>query len=340
LGDRLVRNRTDGPYYWERGTATRFDKIKVPIYHMLSTASYNHYRSQLIAYTKLNCPQKLLIIAGNLRRALYHEAIAGEIVRWLDYCLKGIDNGIMKEPPVTLFVQGSDEWRYESEYPLKRTEWTSVYLHSGEQGPASQPPYGRLARDMPEAEEPDSYDYPESEAAIEANLPVLAYSTPPASEDRELIGPASLTLYASSTANDAAWIVKIDDVAPDGTFKLISKGWLKASHREVDEARSSSGIPFHPYTNPVPLEPNKVYKFEIEVWPLCRNFKAGHRLRLRIASSDSRVWDAGNFHSAVEQPARLTVHHSKEYPSHLLLPLIPRAVPTNMKPNINYVPKY
>lgn len=340
LGDVVARNPTDGPYYWERGITTRFDKIKVPVYHMLSTSTYNHYRSQLVGYTKLSCPQKLMIIAGSLRRAIYHEAIAAEIVRWLDYWMKDIDTGIMKEPPVTVFVQGSDEWRYELEYPLKRTEWTKLYLHSGADWPASQPPYGRLGRDLPGAEPPDAYDYPESDAAAEANLPVVAYCTPPASEDREHIGPASLTLYASSSVADAAWIVRIDDVAPDGAFKMISKGWLRASHREVDEARSSSGIPFHPHTKPSPLEPNRVYKFEIEIWPLCRNFKAGHQLRLRIASSDSRAIDVGNFHSVVEQPARLTIHHSKDYPSHLLLPLIPRATPTALKPKIDYKPKY
>ena len=171
------------------------------------------------------------------------------------------------------------------------------------------------------------------------DLPVLAYLTPPLKEDLEIVGPVSLNLFGASTANDTAWVAKLDDVSPDGKFRTVSKGWLKASHREVDQSRYSPGQPFHTHTNPTPLAPGKVYEFEIEIWPVFRSFKTGHRLRLRIASKDSRKWDVANFHSIVEQPATNTVYHDDEYPSYLLLPVIPGPAPSAPKPRFDFVPR-
>jgi predicted acyl esterase len=119
----------------------------------------------------------------------------------------------------------------------------------------------------------------------------------------------------------------------------VSKGWLKASHREVDEAKSRPGQPFHTHTDPVPIEPDKVYRYDIEIWPLCRTFKKGHRLRLRIASGDSPVWDVMNYHNTIFQPGRNTVYHNKEYSSHLILPVIPESQSlTELRPDIDYKP--
>jgi putative CocE/NonD family hydrolase len=214
-----------------------------------------------------------------------------------------------------------------------------MYLRAGQKGQAGLSPWGSLSEEPPEDEPPDYFDYPESEKRVAANEPVLGYLTKPFPDDVEFVGPASLTLYASTTANDTALIVKIDDVSPDGSWRPVSKGWLRASHREVDQAKSRPGRPFHPHLRAEPLESGKVYEFEIEIWPLCRSFQKDHRLRLRVASSDSLVHDAGNTHTHVEVPMRITVHHSKGYPSHLLLPLIPpEPSPVEAKPKIDYQP--
>jgi predicted acyl esterase len=340
LADIVVRNPFDGPFYAERDAVDKLDKITVPVYHLVSTASYNHYRGQLLAYTQLTCPQKLMILYGNLRRALYSKAFSQEILRWLDYWTKGIDTGIMREPPVTLLVEGSGEWRFEREYPLARTRWTKMYLHTPPGDSAAVAPWGQLREAEPSDDQPDVFVYPECEPRIAANEPVLGYLTEPFASDVELIGPASLTFYASATTLDAAFMVKIDDVAPDGRITQVSKGWLRASHRELERARSAPGQPYHPHTRAMPLKPGQVEEFEIEIWPLCRSFRAGHRLRLRLASSESRVHDAGDTHAHVDEPMRITVHHSRQYPSHLLLPVIPPdPVPIGERPNIDYLPR-
>lgn len=334
-----VLNSTDGPYYWERSVCTRFDKIKVPIYHIVCPYNFLHYRGQLRAYTEINTPKKLLVAPGLPWAFNYSDEACNEILRWLDYWLKGKDTGIMKDPPVTIFVAGDDKWRYENEYPLARTNWTKLYLRSGEGKDAGEPPYGLLSGDMPGDESSDTFSYPQSQRKIEANLPALGYISAPFKEDMDVIGPASLTLYASSSAVDTAWMIKIDDVAPDGSPTLVSKGWLKASHRELDEKKSTIGQPYHTHTNPTLVEPGKIYRYEIEIWSMFRTFKAGHRLKLRVASSDSHFWDFDYFHSPVDLLINNIVYHNKNYPSHVSLPVIPRDSSGNRGvPKIHYIP--
>lgn len=331
----------DGPFFRERSAMERLDKITIPVYHMVSTASYNHYRGQLLAYARMDCPQKLMLFAGNLRRALYTPAFSAEIVRWLDQWTKDVDTGIMREPPITLFVQGSNAWRFERSYPLARTDWTRSYLHSQARDAAASQPWGLLTQSPPAMEEDtDSFDYPQSAARVADDEPVLAYLTEPFAQDTEIIGPASLVLYASTTTVDTAVIVKLDDVAPNGQITPVTKGWLRASHREVDAGASGLAQPYHPHTNATPLVPGEIYEIEIEIWPMCRSFEAGHQLRLRIASSDSRVHDLANYHFTVEKPLRVTVHHSKDHPSHLLLPFVPPdREPLAERPSIDFTPQ-
>jgi predicted acyl esterase len=334
----LRQHSADGPYYWERSARTKFDRITIPVFHIVCASQFIHYRGHLLAYSAINTPKKLLVGTGSPWAFFHSRALSQQIGQWLDFWLKGTDSGIMNQPTVTMYVSGADEWRYEDDYPPARMKYAKLYLRCGDKGPASEPPFGSLRETHPEDEAPDSYQYPESQRVVEANLPVLGYSTPPLSEDMELIGPASLVLYAASTVEDASWMVKIDDEAPDGSCTVVSKGWLRASHREVDEARSTPGQPFHIHTNPAPIEPDKVYRYEIGIWPIFRTFKKGHRLRLRIASSDSRTWDANNFHTPVELPATNTVYHDSQYPSHLLLPSAPAAGAAREKPDIDYKP--
>ena len=72
----------------------------------------------------------------------------------------------------------------------------------------------------------------------------------------------------------------------------VSKGWLQASHREKDESRTTELRPFYTHTNPQPLTPGEIYRFDIEVLPIAYVFKRGHRIRLEIANGDSPLTDA------------------------------------------------
>ncbi len=333
-------NSTDGPYYWERSARTRFEKIKVPAYHMPCSHHYVHCRGQLQGWRDIDTPKKLFVGGGSPWALSYGAGASKQIVRWLDHWLKGIDTKIMSEPPVTIYLGGSGDWRYEFEYPLARTKWTPLYLRGGDAGPVQGPIAGQLSRNAPGNETPNTYKNPEAMRLTERNLPALSYSTGPLKEDLELVGPASLVLYAAIGEDDASWMVKIDDVAPDGSFQVITQGWLKASHRAVDKALSATAQPWHPHTRPQPVVPGDIEEYQIEIWPIFRTFKKDHELRVRIANSDSRNWDVRPHHAAFERPYAVTVHHSQDYPSHLLLPVIPPGKPpTNVKPGINFQPR-
>lgn len=321
----------DGPYWWERGAWTKADKIKVPVLFFVPLTTL-HSQSQLAIYNDIKAPKKLIVEPEGGTAAHYrfitNRAVNEQILRWLDYWLKGKDTGIMDEPEVAIFDSGTQEWRYEHEYPLKRTQWTKLFLHSEgipTQGVETQ--YGTLMSVSPLNEKPDKYKLPQANELLMKNKPVLAYATEPLKQDIKIWGPLSLTLYGSSTSRDTAWFLRLIDISPDDKARMLSRGILRASYREVDETRSKPGQPFHPFQKALFLEPGKIYEFQIDIWPIFHTFKEGHRIRLEIASEDFTY--IADLHTLdmirLPVPAENAVYHNADYPSHLLLPVIPEA---------------
>jgi putative CocE/NonD family hydrolase len=162
---------------------------------------------------------------------------------------------------------------------------------------------------------------------------VLTFTSAPLAADVDVTGPVVLKLFASSTAIDTQFIVKLSDQHPHDeaarsrgeqpSFTPVSKGWLKASHREKDTARSTPTRPFYTHTNPQPLIPGEIYQFDIEVLPISYVFKQGHRIRLELANGDSPVTDGVFSHPY--HPTQIgtdTIHHDGAHASCLMLPVI------------------
>jgi len=338
-------NPDDGPYYWERSGWTKLDDIEVPVLSIAVAQGRGHSRGQLWAYPRTKTPKKLIVVPplGFFSNVflIRSKPINEQILRWFDYWLKGIDTGIMSEPPVAICDSVTREWRYENEYPLARTKWTKFYLRSSPTGPATKPPYGLVSVEPPKNEEPDSYTTPESLDLLATGKPVLAYTTPPLEEDLRVWGPLSAVLYGSSTTLDTAWFVKLGDVGPDDQVTLLTQGHLKASYREVDESNSRPGQPFHPFQNPALPEPNKIYDYQIEMLPIFYTFKKGHKIWIQIASNDfdyhTRLHTVYTY-EMLPVPAKNTVYHNSTHPSHLLLPIIPEApVIKSVEPPISQI---
>ena len=158
---------------------------------------------------------------------------------------------------------------------------------------------------------------------------MVKYLTPPLDEDLTMIGPGALCFYASIDQDDTNWIVKLFDVDEKGE-DVLSMGtvYLKASHREVDEAKSKPYAPWHPHTRALPVIPGEIYEYAVELLPLGNVFKAGHRIKLEIYSMESAK-DPDmllHYHPHVCS-SRTTVHRiyrDQKYQSHLLLPVIPK----------------
>jgi predicted acyl esterase len=322
----ILAHPTDGPYYWERSPYTMYDRIKIPFYARSGWWAYGHMHlvGAFRNYLGIDAPKKLEIDRPVVEERPLPDAFNAEVVRWYDHWLKGIDTGIMDEPPIRFYVMGSGEWRTEQAWPLARTEWTKFYLRRWE-GLSEEP------EQVPG--KPDAYVQQPVDETDGVNS--LQYLTPPLKRDTEVTGPMALTLYASIDQDDTNWLVSLRDVHPDGTETEPTKGCLKASHRAVDESASKPYEPYHPHTDPEPVEPGKIYEYAIALAPTSYVFKAGHRIRLVIYSMDhavSRDWklapaSIGRSHSPWHICSAKTtlhkIHHDAQHPSHLLLPIIP-----------------
>ena len=147
---------------------------------------------------------------------------------------------------------------------------------------------------------------------------VLVYSTQPLSEDLEVTGPIRLTLYASSSAPDTDFTAKLVDVEPGGQARNLTDGIIRARYRE---SRSQ----------PVLLTPGKVYEYTIDMWSTANVFKAGHRIRLEVSSSNFPRFDRNHntghdlFADTETRPALQSVMHQTGMASYLTLPVIPAA---------------
>lgn len=330
-----ISNPDDGPYYWERSGWTKIDDIEVPVLNLVMGHSPTHSRGQLWIHPKIKSAKKLFVVPAASPVAnvffLKSKALNELLLKWLDYWLKGINTGIMDEPPVAIYDNATRQWRYENEYPLARTQWIKFYLRSGLEGAtASEPPYALISTEAPRNEKPDSYTTPDSLENIYARKPVIAYATAPLQDDVRAWGPLSITLFASTTAGDTAWFVKLGDVAPDGKINLLSNGVLKASYRQIDAARSAPGQPFGTFQNPELPEPNRVHEYQIEMIPVFHTFKKGHKIWLQIASDDFDYQDRLHTIYTLDMlpvPAVNSIYHDPAHPSHIHLPVIPDASP-------------
>jgi uncharacterized protein len=338
--------------WWrERSPFERLGEIKVPV---LSIGHWGkmglHLRGNILGFEEVKAPKKLVVTGAKNYFEAHHlfdqvEFHEKELLPFYDAHLKGIDNGFMHGAPVRLFIRGADVWREEPEWPLERAKYVSYYLRKGPSGSLTSLNDGGLSTQPPAADEPStSYSYPDWEwmngvvvtgpdGRPDAVRRVLTFTSAPLAADTEVTGPIVLELYASSDQIDTRFIVKLADQGPQDNsarakgvqpaFTNVSKGWLLASHREKDERRSTELRPFYTHTNPQPLTPGEVYRFDIEVLPVAYVFKKGHRIRLEIANGDSAVTDAVFTHPY--PPTAIgtdTFHHDSLHPSCLKLPVV------------------
>ena len=192
-------------------------------------------------------------------------------LRWFDHFLKGIANGVSEEPPVRLFVMGENRWRDENEWPLARTRYTEMFLHSGGHANSLNGD-GRLAPARPDEEPPDQYVYDPADPVptrggtalglkagvfdqreIEQRNDVLVYTGETLTNDLELTGPVTMILYAASSAPDTDFTAKLCDVRPDGYSHNIVEGVVRARFRES-------------LTAPSPIVPERVYEYRLDLW--------------------------------------------------------------------------
>jgi putative CocE/NonD family hydrolase len=306
-----IAHPTDGPFWRRDSPYSCFDKIKTPVY--LFGGWYDYFaRGVIRTYLDIDAPKKLIMgpwFHGG-REGLDYLNIQ---LRWFDYWLKGIDNGIMDEPPIRVFVVGKDEWRFEDSWPPK-TRALSYHLRSGASEPVHSLNDGLLSSLTPGAgEEPDEVVHDPSNPVPSigfrladlrrAEKCMLTYTSEPLEKDLEVAGEMALHLHMSTSEKDVDWMAKITDVYPDGGSVIITSGVLKGSHHKSHE-------------KPEDLVPGKVYELLIKMAPTWRVFAKGHMMRLDLANSD--------FPLLLPNPvaSQSSVFHDSQHGSCLVLPVI------------------
>lgn len=263
--------------------------------------------------------------------------MTGTALKWFDYTLKGVQNEYATGAPVKLFIMGDNVWRDEQEFPLARTQYTKYYLHSrtAANGPTSD---GELSTSKPAAERREEFDYdphnpvptiggrlccgqaippgPFDQHANESRGDVLIFSTPPLQKDLEVTGYVSVELYAASSAVDTDFTALLVDVDQNGYARFLTDGIVRARFRDST-------------TEAKPIEPGKVYKYRIDLWATANVFKAGHRVRVYISSSNfprfNRNLNTGeDILNAVRMvTVHQTIFHDAGHSSAIILPVIP-----------------
>jgi putative CocE/NonD family hydrolase len=347
----ITEHTLDDEFWRERSPYWQLHKIKCPV---LSIGHWGkmglHLRGNILGYEALRCPKKLVVTGARNTFEAHHmfdqvDFHERECLPFYDLHLKGHNNAFMDAAPVRIFVRGVDQWRSEEEWPPQRAKYVPYYLRHGPSGSVTSLNDGGLSTQAPApAETSTSYTYPDwewingvvvtgADGRPDHVKRVLTFTSPPLEADLDVTGPIVLKLFASSTAIDTQFIVKLSDQHPQDTaarakgaqpaFIPVSKGWLKASHREKDPERSTPTRPFYTHTNPQPLKPGEIYQFDIEVLPISYVFKKGHRIRLELANGDSPVTD-GVFNHPYH-PCQMgidTIHHDAAHASCILLPVV------------------
>ncbi len=258
-------------------------------------------------------------------------------LRFYDFYLKGVKNGLDKEDPVKLFYMGVNKWRTEKDWPIPGTEFRNLYL-TGTSAANTSTGGGVLTFDKPAKAGKDTYLYdpmdpvpttggnnccgtptqagPRDQQPIEQRKDILVYTTEALQAPITIAGPVKMKLSAATDGPDTDWMIKLIDVYPNGTSMPISEGILRARfHEGLDKIKL--------------LTPGQVYDFDIELTGTANVFQPGHRIRIDVTSSNFPQFDRnpntgeplGN--SAKVRVAQQTINHGGQRLSYVTLPVVP-----------------
>jgi len=235
------------------------------------------------------------------------------------------DGSIDDWPRVIYYLMGANEWRSADDWPLPEAVDTPFYLGAGatlsttapqEQQAADQYVYDPLEPTPTVGGSIVSWVYPPGSvdvSAVQQRSDVLTYTTEPLEHDVDVVGKLRAVLYASSSAVDTDFAVRLTDVAPDGRAVQLQNGLLRARYRDLDRGAEL-------------LVPGEIYPLEIDMWVTANRFRAGHRIRIDISSADFPRFDRNtNLGGAPGDPitATQTIYRDVSHPSHVVLPVCP-----------------
>ncbi|MBL6769507.1 MAG: CocE/NonD family hydrolase [Alphaproteobacteria bacterium] len=320
-----------------------WDKVEVP---MLTSSNWGgqglHPRGNFEAYTQAASKNKWLEVHGKEHWTEFYTDYGINIQKlFFAHFLKGENNGWDERPRVQLQVRHPGEKfveRFEQDWPLPSTNWSKFYLN-----------YENMTLDetAPSNSQTISYD-PMGDG--------VTLTTKPLEEEMEVTGPMAAKLFVSSESADADLFLVVRAFYPDFkevVFKgaldphtPIAQGWLRASHRKLDDALTRPDRPYHTHDEKQPLNPGEIYELDIEIWPSCISLPKGFRIALSVrgrdyvypGGADDGLSNMKNKFTGVgpflhddprDRPLDIfgktvTLHNTEAQKSYVLLPVIPK----------------
>lgn len=282
--------------YWKQGSLCEdYAAIECAVY-LFGGWRDGYTNCNLRTFAHLQCPKK--VIVGPWLHVAPDVGVPGprinhlhEMVRFYNYWLKGIDNGIMDEPPITVYVQQYDLpkadrevtsgfWRHEAEWPLARAAEHLLYL--ADDGILQPQPASVAGRATYTYNPTVGTTFGMFSAAAPHILPMdqrledaysLNWRSAPLTDPLEILGYAHVVLNVATTTDIATVVVRLIDIAPDGTAALVTKGLLNLTHRDSHE-------------QPSLLMPEQTYEVKVPLDATSWLFEPGHCIGIGISGAD------------------------------------------------------
>ena len=356
LTQMIAAHPTYDAFWRERSAWEVLDRINIPLYSSgVWSKMQLHTRGNIDAFARAKGPKKLRMsgapnawaAAAEYASVGFHERV---LLPFYDHYLKDKQTDYMARPAVEYALPGANVMRTATAWPPANVRYQTWKLNAARSDSVTSLNDGGLSTADIGGTGSTTYAYPNPgwvagvvgfgptgpAGGFDPVRRVLTFTTPILDADLEIAGPIKLTLYAATTATDTDFFVKLTDQFPQSAddrakginpfAEIVTRGWLRASHRGLDPAHSTEQVPYHTHADPQPLTADEVYRFDISLEPMAYLFKKGHRVRLEIVNGDSPVSEAlwPHFYRP-DKIGRDTIHHDAKSPSQLSLPVVPSA---------------
>jgi len=338
----------DGRFLWKILAVypfiERVNNSGIPVY--MTTGWYDIFLGDMFLwYDNLSVPKRLTV------RPLDHSGMdatqfdldyGAEAQRWFDRWLKGIDNGIMEEPPIHYYVMGvpkKEAWQTSDQWPLAKQKLKPFYFSKGKTGSVASVNDGFLTTESPTAPDAfdvytvdytttsgeksrwvaveEAHDYPDMRANDEK---ALTYTTSPLETDVEVTGHPVVHLWISTDAPDLDVFVYLEEVDRKGKTTYITEGTLRASHRKLSQAPFNNlGLPYHSHyqSDSAPIPAGEPVELAFSLLPTSYQFHKGSRIRITVVCADADNFDT----PVIDPPPKLQLLRGMNHPSFIQLPV-------------------
>ena len=340
----------DSQWFASHSTITYIKGIDVPIHIVQSYQDeQTGPRGSNLLWQRLDemnpsLPKRLLLTNGVHSTNTDPPVIRDDRIAFLDCYVRGVCSADILDPTKRVKVYfemhnvgGSLQPNgvlADPDWPLTVTQWTRYYLHDGGGLNTTAPGAGESADPyVAGSKRAGAWLFPAPTLGAQlttANLPdEVRYRTTPFTTDTGIAGPINVSLYASSLAPDTEFYVELNDIDAAGNMTRLQRGLMKASHRDLDAARTDytpAGDvyrPYYPHTNTLLnlLTPGTIYHYDVEVFPLGHVFRTGHSLLVRVTTPPAA--DSLAFYIPTTPPGVNQIFHDSTHPSWILLPIVP-----------------